>query len=160
MQKLSIADQFTLGQFESNPFPSDTATNDWNLEAASTATAYAAEVHSGALPVIGSSDEDGSAGPDAAAAGGKKGGGTTSGGGGTTTGGGTTGTNTGQWGTTTTVFHDVPIHWRILNPPTGDAGLPTDTYFSQQWNLTGAIGGINVSKAWQNYTGLGLKIGV
>jgi subtilisin-like proprotein convertase family protein len=124
----------------------------------------AADFHSDA----GHSRSDDSFGnsPDAAAAGGKKGGaggstsgGGTTGGGGTTSVGGTTGTVTGQ-GTTTAVFHDIPIHWQTLDPPTGDTTLPIDTLFSKQWNLTSSISGINISKAWQNYTGAGVKIGI
>ncbi len=97
-------------------------------------------------------------GPEAAAAGGKKtGGGTTSGSGSGTTG---TGTGAGQ-GTTTTVLHDIPLHWQTLSPPTGDTGLPTDPWFANwQWSLTNPTTGIDVIKAWQNYTGLGVKIGI
>src|SRR6187551_2734805 len=102
-------------------------------------------------------------GPDATAAGGKKGGGGgTSGGSGGTTGGGTTGggTTTGGTGTTTSSFPSVTTLWPALNPPTGDTGTPTDTYFYKEWNLTSSSAGINVVKAWQNYTGLGVKVGV
>ncbi|MBR1179840.1 S8 family serine peptidase [Bradyrhizobium sp. KB893862 SZCCT0404] len=110
------------------------------------------------------------AGPDAFAkrAGGTTGGGTTSTSGSGTSGSGTTtsgsgpttsGGTTGQ-GTTTFVTHDIPVHWQTLNPPTGDSAPPTDTYYIQQWGLTSATGGIDVVKAWQNYTGLGVKIGV
>src|SRR4029079_13808778 len=105
-------------------------------------------------------------GPDATADGGKEGSGggggtggdTTSGGttGGGTSGGGTTGGGTTTGGTTTSTFPSVTTLWPTLNPPTGDAALPTDTYFSQQWGLTK----INVTKAWQNYTGAGIKVGV
>src|SRR5438045_5888309 len=103
MQKRSIADQFNFGCPDKDANSLDTGASDWNLiVAASNAAAEIAEVHFNALPVVGSSNEDASAGPDAAAAGGKKGGGGTTGGG--TTGGGTTGSSTGQ-GTTTTVLH-------------------------------------------------------
>ncbi|WP_256808801.1 S8 family serine peptidase [Bradyrhizobium sp. Bra64] len=100
---------------------------------------------------------------------GKKGGGTTGGGTtnggtagtGTTGGSGTTGTGTtaGQ-GTTTTSFAAVTMMSPTLNPPTGNSALPSDTYFYKEWNLTSSTGGINVAKAWQNYTGLGVKVGV
>jgi len=91
-------------------------------------------------------------------------GGTTSGGtksGGTTNVAGTSGSGTtvGQ-GNTTTSFAAVTILSPKLNPPTGDSTLPTDTYFSKEWNLTSSAGGINVVKAWENYTGAGIKIGV
>jgi subtilisin-like proprotein convertase family protein len=115
------------------------------------------------VPPLDSVIDRGAEGPDAAAAGGKKtgGGGTSTSGGGTTsgTGGTTSSTGTGQ-GTTTTILHDIPIYWQILNPPTGDTTLPTDTYFYKEWNLTSSTGGINVAKAWQNYTGAGVKIGI
>jgi subtilisin family serine protease len=88
------------------------------------------------------------------------GGGTTSGSGGSTGGGGTgSGTTPGQ-GTTTTTYHSIPLIWESLNPPTGDSGVPTDTYFSQQWYLTSATAGIDVAKAWQSYTGKGVKVGI
>jgi subtilisin-like proprotein convertase family protein len=124
----------------------------------------------------GSSDDAVSDGPDGAAAGGKKatGGGTTASSGGTTTSGGGTTSATGSGGTTsgtgttttvgqgttTTVLHDIAIHWQALEAPTGDSGVPTDTYFSQQWGLASKTAGINVTSAWQNYTGAGVKIGV
>ncbi|MHC2620518.1 subtilisin-like proprotein convertase family protein [Bradyrhizobium huanghuaihaiense] len=81
--------------------------------------------------------------------------GTSTSGTGTTTSSGTTGQ-----GSTTLVLHDVPTHWQTLNAPTGNSTLPTDSYFSQQWGLTNSTAGIDVAKAWQNYTGLGVKIGV
>ncbi|MGH6707473.1 MAG: S8 family serine peptidase [Bradyrhizobium sp.] len=129
--------------------------------------------------VHGSGSDTAPEAPEAAAAGGKKGAGggsgtatggsttsTTGSGTGSTTGGGTTsttgsgtGSTTGQ-GTTTTVFHDLPTHWQTLAPTVGDTTLPTDTYFYKQWNLTSNLGGINVTTAWQNYTGAGIKIGV
>src|SRR4051794_10683970 len=121
MPKRSITDQFTFGNFETDPFSSEIAAADWNLiEAASNV----ADIHSSARSTIGSSYEDTSAGPDATAIGGKKSGGATVSGGGNTSGGGTTtgtgttgsGTTTGQ-GTTTTVMHDIPVHWQTLNPP-------------------------------------------
>jgi subtilisin-like proprotein convertase family protein len=169
MQKRGITDHFNFGLSDNDPAGWDNSAVDWSMiVGASNAGAHlgldwaGAEAHAGV-----SGNEDASGGPDAAAAGGKKGtgggtssGGGTTGGGGTTTGGTTgTGTGTGQ-GTTTTVLHDIPIHWQTLNPPTGDTGLPTDTYFYKEWNLTSGTGGINVTKAWQNYTGAGVKIGV
>ncbi|MDN5005274.1 S8 family serine peptidase [Bradyrhizobium sp. GCM10027634] len=93
----------------------------------------------------------------------KKGGGTTSGGttsGGTTSGGTTSGSTTVGQGTTTTNFTTVTMMSPTLNPPAGNSALPTDTYFYKEWNLTSSTGGINVTKAWQNYTGLGIKVGV
>src|SRR6266404_6794471 len=188
MQKRGIADLFHFGNSDNDQTLLDAISGDWNLVlAANNAAAELAplgfdfaflhagagtEVHFGTPPGITDGlSEDASAGPDAAAAGGKKGGGggTTSGGGSTggttggTTGGGTTGgttgTSTGQ-GATTTVLHDIPIQWQILAPPTGDTTLPTDTYFYKEWNLTSSTAGINVTKAWQNYTGAGVKIGV
>jgi len=45
-------------------------------------------------------------------------------------------------------------------PADGGRCLPTDTYFSQQWGLTNKTAGINVANAWQNYTGIGVKVGV
>ncbi|MBR0712173.1 S8 family serine peptidase [Bradyrhizobium liaoningense] len=97
-------------------------------------------------------------------AGKKGGGGATSSGttGGSTSGGsGTSGTGTtvGQ-GNTTTKLVAVTILSPTLNPPTGNSTLPSDTYFYKEWNLTSSTGGINVTKAWQNYTGLGVKVGV
>ena len=178
MQKRGIADLFNFGNSDNDQSPLDASSSDWSLML--TASNAAAEIASPGFDVVslhaGAGAEDASAGPDAAAAGGKKGGGggTTSGGGtsggGTTTGGGTTGgttggtsgggtTGTGQ-GTTTTVLHDISIHWQTLNPPAGDSALPTDTYFIQQWGLTSKTGGINVANAWQNYTGAGVKVGV
>ncbi|UVO39392.1 S8 family serine peptidase [Bradyrhizobium arachidis] len=94
----------------------------------------------------------------------KKGGGASSSGttgGGTTGGSGTssTGTTVGQ-GATTTKFATVTILSPTLNPPAGDSTLPNDTYFYKEWNLTSSAGGINVTAAWQNYTGLGIKVGI
>ena len=99
--------------------------------------------------------------PDARKSGGGSTGGTSGGGtsGGGTTGGGGSGTTPGQ-GTTTTNFQTVTILSPSLNPPTGNNATPTDTYFFKEWNLTNATAGIDVVKAWQNYTGLGVKIGV
>jgi subtilisin family serine protease len=57
-------------------------------------------------------------------------------------------------------LHDVSIHWQTLNPSTGNTALPTDTNFNQQWYLTSATAGIDITKAWQNYTGSGVKIGI
>jgi subtilisin-like proprotein convertase family protein len=173
MQKRGIADLFHFGNSDNDQSLLDAVSGDWNLILSATnAAAEIAPLGFGTLPGFagGSGNEDASAGPDASAAGGKKGGGgggTTSGGGtsggttgGGTSGGGTTGgTTTGQ-GTTTTVLHDIPILWQTLNPPTGDTGSPTDTYFYKEWNLTSSTGGINVTKVWQNYTGLGVKVGV
>jgi subtilisin-like proprotein convertase family protein len=140
----------------------------WGLDFASRQAGAATEIHMGNPNVTTEANsEDAWAGAEATAAGGKpktgSGGGTTSGTGTGTTGSGTgtgstSGTSTGQ-GTTTTVLHDIPLHWQTLNPPTGDATLPTDTYFWKQWSLSGTAG-IDVAKAWQNYTGLGIKIGV
>jgi subtilisin family serine protease/subtilisin-like proprotein convertase family protein len=59
-----------------------------------------------------------------------------------------------------TVIKSVTVEPPALHPPIGIATLPTDTYFSQQWNLTSATAGIDVVKAWQNYTGAGVKIGI
>jgi subtilisin-like proprotein convertase family protein len=170
MQKRSITDQFDFGRPDNDANSFDTGSSDWSLTVAtSNSAAEIAEVRFGSLPLFDSSNED--TGPDAAAVGGKKGGGTTSGGGGTTTGGGgtttgggttgggTTVSGTGQ-GATTTVLHEITTHWQTLCPPTGDSTLPTDTYFYKEWNLTSSTGGINVTKAWQNYTGAGVKIGV
>jgi subtilisin family serine protease len=96
----------------------------------------------------------------------KKGSNTTSGGttsGGTTSGGtsgGSSGTTIGQ-GTTTTNFATVTQLSPTLNPASGDSALPTDPYFTNwQWGLTNASTGIDVLKAWQNYTGAGVKIGI
>ncbi len=169
MQKRGIAD-FNSGHLDNGPNELDDSAGDWSaIVAASNAALETSPLgwglnfgHTGAPPVIitDGESEDASGGPDAAAAGGKKtGGGTTSGGG--TTGGGTTGgtTSTGQ-GATTTVLHDISIHWQTLNPPTGDSTTPTDTYFSYEWSLTSSTAGIDVAKTWQNYTGLGVKVGI
>ena len=100
---------------------------------------------------------DGAFAPEAMARGGGKGGGKTTGGGtGTTSGSTDTGTTT----TTTTSSGTSKFIWPTLNPPTGDATLPTDTYFSQQWSLISPTAGIHVTNAWQNYTGRGIKVGV
>jgi subtilisin-like proprotein convertase family protein len=169
LQKRGITDHFNFGLSDNDPNGLDVGAVDWTVIAA----ASSAGLENAGLNWAGgeagtgvSGNQDASGGPDAAAAGGKKGtgGGTTSGGttsgGGTTTGGTTgTGTGTGQ-GATTTVLHDVAIHWQTLNPPTGDSTLPTDTYFYKEWNLTNSTVGIDVTKAWQNYTGLGVKVGV
>jgi len=166
LQKRAITDHFNFGLSDNDPNGLDTGAVDWTvIAAASSAGLESAGLNSEAgMGVSGNGDASG--GPDAAAAGGKKGGGggTTSGGttsgGGTTTGGTTgTGTSTGQ-GSTTTVLHDVAIHWQTLSPPTGDSTLPTDTYFYKEWNLTNGTVGIDVTKAWQNYTGSGVKVGV
>jgi subtilisin-like proprotein convertase family protein len=109
-------------------------------------------------------------GPEAYAkktGGGGSGGGTSTGGGTTTgTGGGTT-TGTGGTGTTSTgtsgatsSFKTVTTLWQTLNPVTGDGSTPTESNFAQQWNLTSSTAGIDVLKSWQNYTGLGVKVGV
>lgn len=92
----------------------------------------------------------------------KKGGGTTSSG---TTSGGTSGGSTGSTalgqGTTTFILHDVTTTWHPLTPAVGDTALPTDPYFANwQWSLTNPTTGIDVIKAWQNYTGAGIKIGI
>src|SRR5258708_4764537 len=88
------------------------------------------------------------------------GGTTTSTGGGSTPGtGGTGSTSTGTTGATSS-FKTVTTLWQTLTPPTGDSGTPTDTNFAQQWNLTSITAGIDVLKSWQNYTGLGVKVGV
>src|SRR5262249_32312511 len=63
-------------------------------------------------------------------------------------------------GSTTSSFQTVTTLWTTLNPPTGDSALPTDTNFTSQWGLTSTTGGIDVVKAWQNYTGAGVKVGV
>ncbi|MDN4988493.1 MULTISPECIES: S8 family serine peptidase [unclassified Bradyrhizobium] len=94
----------------------------------------------------------------------KKGGGATSSGG-TTSGGTTSGSSTGSTtlgqGATTLTLHDVTTTWRPLAPAIGDTALPTDPYFANwQWSLTNPTTGINVPKAWQNYTGAGIKIGI
>ncbi|AMN43728.1 S8 family serine peptidase [Rhodoplanes sp. Z2-YC6860] len=52
------------------------------------------------------------------------------------------------------------VVWHTLSPPSGDASLPTDTLFSKEWNLSSSTYGINVAKAWQNYTGEGIKAGI
>src|SRR5947208_9204929 len=148
MQKRGIADLFHFGNSDNDQALLDASSGDWNLIL--TATNAAVEiapvgfdfaslhvgagtgVHFGTLPDFagGSGNEDASGGADAAAAGGKKGtgGGTTSGGGTPPPSGTGSGTSTGQ-GTTTTVFHDIPIHWQTLSPPAGDTTLPTGTYF-------------------------------
>ena len=54
----------------------------------------------------------------------------------------------------------VQVMWNPLNPPAGDTSPPTDTLFAQQWGLTNSVSGIDVIRAWQNYTGRGIKIGV
>ena len=64
------------------------------------------------------------------------------------------GTGNGTVGTTN------PMRWPTLNPPTGSTTTPTDTYFSNEWNLTSPTAGINVLTTWQNYTGAGIKIGI
>src|SRR5216684_1207798 len=169
MQKRGIAD-FNFGHLDNDDNAIDwnaivaasnaaleTSPLGWGLGFASRTTP---EGHTGALPVVVTDgfSEDAPGGPEAAAAGGKKtGGGTTSGSGSGTTG---TGTGAGQ-GTTTTVLHDIAIHWQTLSPPTGDTGLPTDPYFANwQWSLTNPTTGIDVIKAWQNYTGTGIKVGI
>src|SRR6266851_878260 len=169
MQKRGIAD-FNFGHLDNDDNAIDwhaivaasnaaleTSPLGWGLGFASRTTP---EGHTGALPFVVTDgfSEDAPGGPEAAAAGGKKtGGGTTSGSGSGTTG---TGTGAGQ-GTTTTVLHDIPLHWQTLSPPTGDTGLPTDPWFANwQWSLTNPTTGIDVIKAWQNYTGLGVKIGI
>jgi subtilisin-like proprotein convertase family protein len=182
MLKRGITDHSNGGFFDAL-YGTDDSTLDWNLVA--TASHGAAEIRPldrgldlmsgtdshpgvGSIPALDDVSDGGSAGPEAAAAGGKKGtgggGGTTSGGGTTGGGGGTTGGGTtGGGGTTSTpsdIYPTIPIAWRMLNPPTGDSTPPTDTYFSQQWNLTSTTGGINVVRAWQNYTGAGVKIGI
>jgi subtilisin-like proprotein convertase family protein len=107
------------------------------------------------------------AGPEASAAGGKGGGGGTKGGkGGGSTDGGSTGTGgdpvRAESGTTaiTAKIGTITTLWQELTPPTGDAALPSDTYFKQQWGLTSKTVGINVATAWQNYTGKGINIAV
>jgi len=50
--------------------------------------------------------------------------------------------------------------WQTLKPPAGDSGAPTDTYYSEQRTLTSSTAGIDVLKSWQNYTGLGVKVGI
>lgn len=178
MQKRGFADHFNFGHFDNDPFGSDASAGVWNLIVAPMNSAEVlppgvgldiASVVSGGHPAApifdgGSSDDGASFGPDAAAAGGKKttGGGTTTSSGGTTsgTGSGATGSTPGQ-GTATTVFHDIPIHRQALNPPTGDAALPTDPYFANwQWSLNNPTTGIDVIKTWQNYTGAGVKVGI
>src|SRR5260221_10237329 len=134
MQKRGIADHFNFGQSENDLNGLNESSVDWNLimtvpnHAPDLTYVQVGSPSEGHIDAIG---EDTGAGADAAAA--KKGGGSTPSGGGTTSGsGGTTGTGTatGQ-GTTTTVLHDIPIHWQTLNPPTGNTALPTDTYFGQ-----------------------------
>jgi subtilisin-like proprotein convertase family protein len=100
----------------------------------------------------GLSDSPGAPEPDAAKSkGGGGGGGTTGGSGGGSTGGGIS---------TGTTINTVKLLWPTLNPPTGDSTTPTDTYFFQESNLTSTTVGLDIMKAWQNYTGLGVKIGV
>ena len=79
--------------------------------------------------------------------------GTTSGSAATTTSAAGTTTTTATTGTLTTL-------WQSLNPPMGDTGTPTDTHYYKQWNLSSSSAGINVLKAWQNYTAKGVEIGV
>src|SRR5215467_610298 len=59
---------------------------------------------------------------------------------------------------TTTVA--VKQTWPTLAPATGSSATPTDTNYKSQWALTSATAGIDVVNAWQNYTGLGVTIGV
>jgi hypothetical protein len=177
MQKRGIAD-FNFGHLDNGLNGFDDNTVDWSLMGVASNAATprwargldfasriaAKDPTTPVLAVITDGlSEDASGVPDAAAAGGKKGGGGTSGGttgGGGTTSGGTMGTGAGQ-GTTTTVLHDIPIHWQMLNPPTGDSALPTDPYLANwQWSLTNPTTGIDVIKAWQNYTGAGIKVGI
>jgi subtilisin-like proprotein convertase family protein len=125
------------------------------------------------LPAFSSAlwQPQGTGGPGQMAKGGGGGGGgknTGSGGSGSTSGTGTGGSTSGSGsGTTTTTtgstsqyFVPLTILSPTLHPPTGDSGTPTDTYFSQEWGLTSATAGIDVVKAWQNYTGAGVKVGV
>lgn len=101
--------------------------------------------------------------PDAAVAGGKKQAGSPpAGSSGSGSGGGTTTTGSGGGSTSPAAdkFPMVTLLWHSLNPPTGDTATPTDPLFGQEWNLTSTIAGIDVLRAWQNYTGLGIKVGI
>jgi hypothetical protein len=91
------------------------------------------------------------------AAGGKGTGGSGGGGGKGKSGGSHSGTTPDSGSGTPT---EVKLVWPALDPQQGDATLPTDTYFAQQWALTGQYGGINVAGVWKNYTGQGIKIGI
>ena len=131
------------------------------------------------IGIDGLAGGEGSAGPDGAAAGGKKGGnggstvGTSTGGTGTTSGGGTTsgsgstsggttsgGSTSGSTTTSGSFFTSVTSMWQPLKPPVGASSAPTDTYFYKQWGLTSTVAGIDVQKAWTNYTGTGIKVGL
>jgi subtilisin-like proprotein convertase family protein len=168
MQKRGFADHFSFGQFgNGDPNTAWDNLSEWPAITGTSNTSFALPpiwadpipVTLDAPPLVSELAGDDAAGPDAMAA--KKGGGGTTGSGGTTsgTGSGTTGSSTGQ-SATTMVLHDIPLHWQALNPPTGDSALPTDTYFRSEWNLTSTTAGINVVKAWQNYTGIGVNIGI
>lgn len=172
MKKRGFADHFSFGNFDNDPFQLDARFANWNLIVAPAGISdsdrsldFVPKGHD-ASPVFsdGSGNEAMSESPWAAAAGGKKpaGGGTTTTGGGTTTTG--DGSTTTGGGTTTTtvvdVYPTVTTTWRTLTPQQGDTTAPTDAYFSKQWNLTNTKAGIDVLKTWQNYTGLGVKIGI
>lgn len=165
MQKRGFADHFSFGQSGNDPFGTDASAGDWNSIVVSAIGAPVSpagdDLYVAPVFADGLTSDTASEGPDAAAAGGKKttGGGTTSGSGGSTGGGTTSGGSTGGTGTASS-FPTIPITWRTLNPPTGDTGTPTDTNFNQEWEMTSAAAGINVMKAWQNYTGLGIKVGI
>jgi subtilisin-like proprotein convertase family protein len=174
MQKRSFADHFSFGHVDSDQLGSDASATIWNFLAAPTIGAevlpsgvgldIAAAVGEGdsTTSVLTEGDDGTWGGPEGFAAGGKGGsGGTTSGGTTTTTTGsgtGTTSTAIGQSATTATFFN-VTSTWQALTPATGDATTPTDSYFSGEWGLTNSKAGINVVKAWQNYTGKGIKVG-
>lgn len=87
-------------------------------------------------------------------------GGTSTSGSGTTTGGGSTTASGSGTTTITTTTGTLTLLWQALKPPVGDATAPTDPYYANwQWGLNKTYG-VNVLKAWQNYTGQGIKVGV
>lgn len=72
----------------------------------------------------------------------------------------TTTTTTTTTAITTAVSKPITIMSPSLKPPVGDITTPTDPYFKSEWNLTSPTAGLRVVKAWQNYTGAGVKIAV
>src|SRR4051794_15199778 len=107
----------------------------------------------GVLPPVLEVELDLQAGPAPTAAGGKKAGSAN----GTGSAGGTGTTSTTN---TPAEIHDVQTIWQALSPPVGDVALPNDTYYWKQWSLSSSTAGVNVTNAWQNYTGTGVKIGI
>jgi subtilisin-like proprotein convertase family protein/subtilisin family serine protease len=156
MAKRGITDH-SNGGFFGGLYGTDDSALDWNLMAAVLPPHRGPDLVS-VVPIrsLDGVSEGWSSGPEAAAAGGKKGGG-----GGTTSGGTTSGSGSG---TTTSPTPDkypaITLIGHLLNPPSGDSTLPTDALFVKEWNLTSSSAGIDVVKAWQNYTGVGIKVGI